>query len=296
MAILWIIYTIVAAIILREPKRTVCRSSSDASVAILSSASKRSKIPSSKEKHDGAACDDFHQFVDLSVATKRNQLQQDETFCINGEDDDLIHFSDDEDDGDTVSKSEDTKNDLGKVFIEPKNNATSSLPKFSSTKVCLLLTFLTLFISEIVQSSTPLIGYSRFGWSIDEISTLSFFNLILRVPMSIIVGWLSQSFNDRKIVLIFFPIALLGLLFLIDFTDFGDRDTTISYNYYEDQPRDDDYNWLAVNPIRYSVGNIIVFTSLGACSSISASTMSKVLAPEFAKGTYNASFLTTLVG
>ena len=291
MAILWFFYTIVAAIILKEPRKTICPSASDATVAILSSVS---TVLPSDDKNGETACD-FHEFVDLSSNIQQEQEVDRSFYTSYSGDSDLIQLSDDEDDGHTILSKHDLKNDLGKVFIEPQNKTKSSLPKFSSAKVCLLITFLTLFITEIVQTSISMIAYSRFGWGIDQISTLSFFNLILIVPMSIIIGWLSTSLNDRKIALILLPISMIGLLLLIDFTDFGERDTTTIYNYYS-PPADDEYNWFTVNPTRYSIGSIIVFTSLSACSSISASSLSKVLSPEFAKSTYNAAFFTTLVG
>merc|ERR1712228_596365 len=53
---------------------------------------------------------------------------------------------------------------------------------------------------------------------------------------------------------------------------------------------------IVVDPIRYSIGNIIVYSSLQACSGILASTLSKVISSNISKGTYNASFLTTIFG
>ena len=208
MAILWFFYTVVAAIILKEPKKSVCPSASDATVGILSSVS---TMNPSDEKNDDTACD-FHEFVDLSASIQQQQ-ELNRGFFTYIKDSDLIELSDDEDDGHTTSSKHDPKNDLGKVFIEPQNETKSSLPKFSSAKGCLLVTFLTLFIIEIVQTSISMIAYSRFGWGIDQISTLSFFNLILIVPMSIIIGCLSTSLNDRKIALALLPISMVGLLF-----------------------------------------------------------------------------------
>ena len=122
--------------------------------------------------------------------------------------------------------------------------------------------------------------------------------------------------KDKDMLILLYPIAAIGLMFLIDLKDLfkilqfenndvhyktnykaSSRSLDTNFNNHHDDNYDQNYDWLfVVDPFRYSMGNVIVYSSLQACSGILASSLSKVMSPKFSKGTYNASFLTTVIG
>jgi len=162
-----------------------------------------------------------------------------------------------------------------------------------------------------------IIGYTKYNWDINKIIALNFINLVMVLPISLcIVCWLSPMVKDKDMLILLYPIAAIGLMFLIDLKDLfkilqfenndvhyktnykaSSRSLDTNFNNHHDDNYDQNYDWLfVVDPFRYSMGNVIVYSSLQACSGILASSLSKVMSPKFSKGTYNASFLTTVIG
>ena len=48
-------------------------------------------------------------------------------------------------------------------------------------------------------------------------------NGLIAIPVSILAGWLSQYYKDRKLVTWFMTITALGMLAMVDFTDLNDH-------------------------------------------------------------------------
>ena len=82
-------------------------------------------------------------------------------------------------------------------------------------------------------------------------------------------------------------ITALGLLIMIDPTDFFDAETSDTYNYD---------SAFSVGPIQYIVGSLVAFSGVEACESFVASLMSKCVPSALAVGTFNSGLLATLVG
>ena len=109
---------------------------------------------------------------------------------------------------------------------------------------------------------------------------------IVVIPVSALSGWLSTYREDRYLAVWTLAITLVGILLLIDITDFGPQDDN---TYNEGNP------W-AVGPVRYVAGSLIMYSGIEACESYVASLMSKVVPSELAVGTFNSGLLATLVG
>lgn len=152
--------------------------------------------------------------------------------------------------------------------------------------LCMSLIFMKRIALESVVGSTSVITKNRFGWSIRNVGTLHFINGMLVIPLSILAGWLSQFYEDRYLALWLMCITLIGMLLLIDVTDFVSTETE-SYN---------SDHWLAVGPAKYVTGSLIAFSGIEACESYIASLMSKVVPSALATGTFNSGLLATLVG
>jgi hypothetical protein len=112
-------------------------------------------------------------------------------------------------------------------------------------------------------------------------------NGIIVIPVSVFAGWLSQFHEDRYLAMWFMSITAVGLLIMIDPTDFVDVDTYETYNY--DKP-------FAVSQVQYILGSLVAFSGVEACESFVASLMSKCVPSALAVGTFNSGLLATLVG
>ncbi len=128
---------------------------------------------------------------------------------------------------------------------------------------------------------------NRYAWSIRNVGTLHLVNGLIVIPVSIFAGWVSQYREDRYLAMWFMGITALGMLIMIDISDFFDTVTYESYNY--DSP-------FSTGPVQYIIGCLIGFSGVEACESFVASLMSKVVPSELASGTFNSGLLATLVG
>ena len=92
-----------------------------------------------------------------------------------------------------------------------------------------------------------------------NIGLLSFINGLLVIPISTSVGYLSQHYTDITMLYWLLGLALLGLCFLFDVTDFG-------ANPFEDGYNDDLV--LAVHRWRYVIGIVLEFCGYQAAQSV----------------------------
>lgn len=111
-------------------------------------------------------------------------------------------------------------------------------------------------------------------------------NGIIVIPVSALSGWLSTYREDRYLAVWTLAITLVGIVLMIDVTDFGTQESD-TYN---------EGDFLAVGPKRYIAGSLIMYSGIEACESYVASLMSKVVPSALAVGTFNSGLLATLVG
>jgi len=152
--------------------------------------------------------------------------------------------------------------------------------------ICMSLIFMKRISLEAIVGSTSIITKNRYGWSIKNVGTLHLVNGVIVIPVSILSGYLSTSYEDRYMALWCLSITLLGMCFLFDPSDLFDHVTSYTYN---ESP-------LSVGPHRYITGSLIAFSGIEACESFVASLMSKVVPSALAQGTFNSGLLATLVG
>lgn len=143
-------------------------------------------------------------------------------------------------------------------------------PKYmnEATLVCMALKFIGKFVVEIFGCSVSLITMHRYDWKVKNIGTLSFINGCLIIPISTGVGFLSQYYSDKKLLVGLLSMALFGILLLIDVGDFNELGENVE-SYYDDQYENlGQWNWSVVGPQRYVVGIILQFCGLQASQSI----------------------------
>lgn len=114
---------------------------------------------------------------------------------------------------------------------------------------------------------------------------LHLINGCIVIPVSILAGWLSQFYEDRFLATWLLVVTCLGMLLLVDPTDFVNHDNK-GYN---------EGHWLAVGPVNYIVASLIAISGIEACKSYVASLISKVVPSALALDTFNSGLLTTLV-
>jgi len=145
--------------------------------------------------------------------------------------------------------------------------------------LCMSLIFMKRIALESIMGSTSIITKNRYAWSIANVGTLHLVNGIIIIPVSAMSGWLSTYYEDRYLAVWFLAITLLGMIFMVDITDFVDSTENDTYN---------EGHWLAVGPVKYITGNLIAFSGIEACESYVASLMSKVVPSALAVGTFNS--------
>jgi len=156
-----------------------------------------------------------------------------------------------------------------------------------ATVICMVLKFAGKFNLEVLNCSTSLVTKFRYGWSVKSIGLLGFVNGCLVIPLSAFVGFLSQFYTDQTLLLALLGVALVGVLLLLDLTDFFYIYDYEGYNYQLPS--------LSVGPWRYIAGQIIEFCGFQASQSVVLSMLSKVVPLSLAKGTFNSGFIATAI-
>jgi len=175
--------------------------------------------------------------------------------------------------------------ELDEESFMPDDEKKSPTLMNQATIICMIFIFLGKVTLEALNSSDSIITRHRFGWSIKNVGTLGFVNGMLVIPIATGVGFLSQHFPDRSLIVALLSCSMAGILLLLDMTDFG-ADTSLHDGYNEDA-------FFAVNPYRFVAGQMISFSSLHAFESVAQSTLSKVVPLALAQGTFNSGFIVT---
>jgi hypothetical protein len=126
---------------------------------------------------------------------------------------------------------------------------------------------------------------NRYEWQVQEVGTLGCINGFFVIPLSILVGRLSTSYQDRVLMVCLLSIGLFGVLLLIDISDLINDDST---HYNEGQ-------WFAVGPPRYVIGYFLTYISIQSFEGVIGSALSKIIPTALASGTFNSGLLATLV-
>ena len=155
-----------------------------------------------------------------------------------------------------------------------------------ATLVCMTLKFIGKFVLEILGCSVSIISIHRYNWSVRQIGSLSFVNGCLIIPISTLVGYLSQHYSDKNLLRGLLCVSLMGTILLFDLSDFVED--VNDYEYVE-------WQWAAVGPRRYVAGIILEFCGMQAAQSVVLSMLSKVIPLSLAEGTFNSGFITTCI-
>ena len=114
----------------------------------------------------------------------------------------------------------------------------------------------------------------RYQWSVKTIGSLSFINGCLIIPITTMVGYLSQYYSDRTLLVGLLCMALSGVLLLVDIGDIHDEDFRQGYHYayYGDddmaEEHNDSWSLTSVGPKRYVAGIVLEFCGLQAAQSV----------------------------
>ena len=152
-------------------------------------------------------------------------------------------------------------------------------------RICLGLLFAKVFVIETLVSATSSLTKNRYGWQVLEVGTLGCVNGLTVIPLSVLIGRLSMSYQDRVLMTWLLSIGIFGLFLLIDISDLID---SYSKHYNEG-------DWLAVGPHRYVIGYFLVYISIQSFEGVIGSALSKVIPTALASGTLNSGLLATLV-
>ena len=152
-------------------------------------------------------------------------------------------------------------------------------------RVCLVLLLAKVFAIEMLASSTSAITKNRYHWRIHQVGALGAINGLLVIPVSILVGKLSMSQQDRTLMTWLVAIGCFGFFVNIDLTDLVSTPTHTHNNGHV----------LAVSPTRYVIGYFLTYSPIQCFEGIIGSALSKVIPTALASGTLNSGLLATLV-
>lgn len=152
-------------------------------------------------------------------------------------------------------------------------------------RICLGLLLAKVFSIEILVSATSALSKNRYHWQVHQVGTLGCINGLLVIPISVLVGRLSMSYQDRTLMTWLVAIGCAGMFLLIDLTDIV---ATPTHTYNRG-------HILSVMPQRYVLGYFLVYSSIQCFEGIIGSTLSKVIPTALASGTLNSGLLATLV-
>ena len=152
-------------------------------------------------------------------------------------------------------------------------------------RLCLGLLFCKVWVIETLVSSTSALTKNRYQWQIREVGLLGFCCGVSVIPISILIGRLSVSTQDRTLMTILLMCGIVGMTLLIDISDMMNVDST-HYN---------EGHLLAVGPKRYGAGYFVTYISIQSFEGVIGSALSKVIPTQLASGTFNSGLLATLV-
>ncbi|OEU14455.1 MFS general substrate transporter [Fragilariopsis cylindrus CCMP1102] len=153
-------------------------------------------------------------------------------------------------------------------------------------RLCMILLFAKVFVIETLVSCTSALSKNRYGWNIHEVGLLGCANGFFVIPLSILVGKLSMSYQDRFLMVCLLSVGICGLSLLIDYTDLFVDGSTRMYN---------KNNFWSVGPTQYVIGYFLTYVSIQSFEGIIGSALSKLIPTALATGTFNSGLLATLV-
>mmetsp|Transcript_34588 Transcript_34588/g.83549 ORF Transcript_34588/g.83549 Transcript_34588/m.83549 type:complete len:518 (-) Transcript_34588:908-2461(-) len=165
-----------------------------------------------------------------------------------------------------------------------------------SVQICLGLLFAKVFVIETLVSCTSALSKNRYGWTIKQVGLLGCFNGLSVIPLSIFVGRLSMTIQDRLLMICLLCVGLSGFCLLVDVSDIR-----MAFGALEEEPdgvNDGGYNegsLFAVGPLQYVMGYFLTYVSIQSFEGVIGSTLSKVIPTKLATGTFNSGLLATLV-
>jgi len=256
------------------------------------------KREADKALSEGLLVDDTDDQSFVSTLTAPKQQQQNDDEKSNTTDNNKVIASTDVIDSlnnDVLSRDDSTVATVSLSFTDGSSTSTSKVSAIRQclkhitppVYLCMFLVFLKRLVLECVMASTSIVTKNRYGWTTKNVGLLHFINGLLIIPLCILSGYLSLSFEDRYMTLWCMSFTLVGVFLLIDFTDFMPDSEEVGYN--AGAP-------LAVGPVRYIAGSMIAFGAVEVNESFMASLLSKVVPSALATGTLNSGLLLTLVG
>jgi len=178
-----------------------------------------------------------------------------------------------------------THNELDDSSDVPVDEQHSPRLINQATVICMIFIFVGKVTLEALNSSDSIITRHRYNWSVKNVGTLGFVNGMLVIPIATTVGFLSQHYPDRTLLIILLCIAFFGVFLLLDNSDFaGGFESENGYN---------DHLFYSVGPHRFIAGQVLSFSSIHAFESVVQSTLSKVVPLALAQGTFNSGFIVT---
>lgn len=150
-----------------------------------------------------------------------------------------VHDEGDEGDDDDNKENFHDEINLGPVKKKTIWNDLTNLPsefrrvsKHLSfpVRLCMVLLFAKVFVIEILISCTSVLTKNRYGWNIQEVGLLGCANGFFVIPLSILVGKLSMSYQDRFLMVCLLSVGACGLSLLIDYTDLFVDGSSRMYN------------------------------------------------------------------
>ncbi|XP_022882093.1 SPX domain-containing membrane protein At4g22990-like isoform X1 [Olea europaea var. sylvestris] len=141
-----------------------------------------------------------------------------------------------------------------------------------SVKVQLLIYFMLKYAMEILLSESSVITTYYFGWTTSTVSIFLACLWLTVLPVNIVVGsYISNMFEDRKILLASEIAVLLGILFSFHII--------IPYSVPQ-----------------YVVSGLVMFVSAEVLEGVNLSLLSRVMSSRLSRGTYNGGLLSTEAG
>jgi len=273
MSLIWLIYTVIILFFFGEPVRSG-----------LEELKQREEMAERSSKQDSLLGRRSSSMIRDGNTVRRTLTEEmDEGFepkYSSSSEEDFDQTPSDDAKADNTNESMDASDKSKSGYCSCMKNITRPVI------ICMSLIFMKRISLEAIVGSTSIITKNRYGWSIKNVGMLHLVNGIIVIPVSILSGYLSTSYEDRYMALWCLSITLFGMCFLFDPTDLFDHETSYTYN---ESP-------LSVGPHSYITGSLIAFSGIEACESFVASLMSKVVPSALAQGTFNSGLLSTLVG
>ena len=169
--------------------------------------------------------------------------------------------------------------------------------------ICMMILFVNKLGTEMVISSLPMITHRRFDWSVSTVGLLSSMIGLLVVPIAGAVAFMAKQMNDRELLKKLTVVAAFGMFLLVDWAEFifgvgkgGAYFDEVTKEHIFPEHNPFFLSILSPGPVQYALGVVIVFSALQGAESVVMSTLSKVVSPDLAAGTFNSGLLSTEVG